>query len=101
MDPKVCGKLLTHHRRAYGVDVEALCDRIPVTAWIFALFFFLDFLFCFAFPWLCGSETWEDHVFLGFIVACHPHRHPKIMSFSSLTQFQYSFLGNIHFLLKE
>ena len=24
MDPKVCGKLLTHHRRGYGVDVEAL-----------------------------------------------------------------------------
>ena len=23
MDPKVCGKLLTHHRRGYGVDVEA------------------------------------------------------------------------------
>ena len=22
MDPKVCGKLLTHHRRGYGVDVE-------------------------------------------------------------------------------
>ena len=30
MDPKVCGKLLTHHRRGYGVDVEALCDRIPL-----------------------------------------------------------------------
>ena len=29
MDPKVCGKLLTHHRRGYGVDVEALRDRIP------------------------------------------------------------------------
>ena len=29
MDPKVCGKLLTHHRRGYGVDVEALCDRSP------------------------------------------------------------------------
>ena len=27
MDPKVCGKLLTHHRRGYGVDVEALRDR--------------------------------------------------------------------------
>ena len=26
MDPKVCGKLLTHHRRGYGVDVEALRD---------------------------------------------------------------------------
>ena len=30
MDPKVCGKLLTHHRRAYGVDVEALRDRFPL-----------------------------------------------------------------------
>ena len=30
MDPKVCGKLLTHHRRGYGVDVEALCDRTPL-----------------------------------------------------------------------
>ena len=29
MDPKVCGKLLTHHRRGYGVDVEALRDRFP------------------------------------------------------------------------
>ena len=29
MDPKVCGKLLTHHQRGYGVDVEALRDRIP------------------------------------------------------------------------
>ena len=29
MDPKVCGKLLTHHRRGYGVDVEALHDRFP------------------------------------------------------------------------
>ena len=29
MDPKVYGKLLTHHRRGYGVDVEALCDRFP------------------------------------------------------------------------
>ena len=27
MDPKVCGKLLTHHRRGYGVDVEALRKR--------------------------------------------------------------------------
>ena len=24
MVPKVCGKLLTTHRRGYGVDVEAL-----------------------------------------------------------------------------
>ena len=23
MDPKVCSKLLTNHRRGYGVDVEA------------------------------------------------------------------------------
>ena len=30
MDPKVFGKLLTHHRRGYGVDVEALHDRIPL-----------------------------------------------------------------------
>ena len=30
MDPKVYGKLLTHHRRGYGVDVEALCDRFPL-----------------------------------------------------------------------
>ena len=29
MDPKVCGKLLTHHRRVYGVDVEALRDLPP------------------------------------------------------------------------
>ena len=26
MDPKVCGRLLTPHLRAYGVDVEALRD---------------------------------------------------------------------------
>ena len=30
MDPMVCGKLLTHHRRGYGVDVEALRDRFPL-----------------------------------------------------------------------
>ena len=30
MDPKVCGKLLTTHRRGYGVDVEALHDRFPL-----------------------------------------------------------------------
>ena len=30
MDPKFCGKLLTLHRRGYGVDVEALRDRIPL-----------------------------------------------------------------------
>ena len=30
MDPEVCGKLLTHHRRGYGVDVEALRDRVPL-----------------------------------------------------------------------
>ena len=29
MDPKVYGKLLTHHQRGYGVDVEALRDRFP------------------------------------------------------------------------
>ena len=29
MDPKVCGKLLTLHRRGNGVDVEALRDRFP------------------------------------------------------------------------
>ena len=37
MDPKVCGKLLTTHRRGYGVDVEALhggtpSGRTPATA---------------------------------------------------------------------
>ena len=32
MDLKVCGKLLTHHRRGYGVDVEALRDRFPPAA---------------------------------------------------------------------
>ena len=30
MDPKVCGKLLTLHRRGNGVDVEALRDRFPL-----------------------------------------------------------------------
>ena len=30
MDPKVCGKLLTLHRRGNGVDVEALRDQIPL-----------------------------------------------------------------------
>ena len=30
MDPKVCGKLLTTHRRGYGVDVEALRGRFPL-----------------------------------------------------------------------
>ena len=30
MDSKVCGKLLTLHRRGNGVDVEALHDRIPL-----------------------------------------------------------------------
>ena len=30
MDPKVSGKLLTHHQRGYGVDVEALRDRFPL-----------------------------------------------------------------------
>ena len=32
MDPKVCGKLLTHHRRGYGLDVEALHDQWPPPA---------------------------------------------------------------------
>ena len=32
MDPKVSGKLLTHHRRGYGVDVEALRDDGPLPA---------------------------------------------------------------------
>ena len=30
MDPKVCDKLLTTHRRGYGVDVEALRGRFPL-----------------------------------------------------------------------
>ena len=30
MDPKVYGKLLTLHGRGYGVDVEALHDRISL-----------------------------------------------------------------------
>ena len=30
MDPKVSGKLLTHHERGYGVNVEALHDQIPL-----------------------------------------------------------------------
>ena len=30
MDLKVCGKLLTTHRRGYGVDVEALRDQCPL-----------------------------------------------------------------------
>ena len=30
MDPKVCGKLLTLHRRGHGVDEEALIDRFPL-----------------------------------------------------------------------
>ena len=30
MDPNVCGKLLTTHRKGYGVDVEALRDRFPL-----------------------------------------------------------------------
>ena len=30
MDPKVYGKLLTTHRRGYGVDVEALHGRFPL-----------------------------------------------------------------------
>ena len=30
MDPKVYGKLLTTHRKGYGVDVEALHGGIPL-----------------------------------------------------------------------
>ena len=30
MDPKVCGKLLTLHRRGNGVDVESLHDLFPL-----------------------------------------------------------------------
>ena len=30
MDPKVCGKLLTTHRKGYGLDVEALRGRFPL-----------------------------------------------------------------------
>ena len=30
MDSKVCGKLLTTHRRGYGVYVEALRGRFPL-----------------------------------------------------------------------
>ena len=30
MDPQVCGKLLTHHRKGSKVDVEALRDRFPL-----------------------------------------------------------------------
>src|SRR3989337_1637959 len=30
MDPKVCGKLLTHHRKGSKVDVEPLRDRFPI-----------------------------------------------------------------------
>jgi hypothetical protein len=30
MDPKVCGKLLTHHRKGSKVDVEPLHDRFPL-----------------------------------------------------------------------
>ena len=29
MDPEVCGKLLTHHQRGYGVDVEAFVIESP------------------------------------------------------------------------
>ena len=32
MDPKVCDKLLTTHRKGYGVDVEALRDDGPLPA---------------------------------------------------------------------
>ena len=30
MDPLVCGKLLTLHRKGNKVDVDALRDRIPI-----------------------------------------------------------------------
>jgi hypothetical protein len=30
MDPKVCGKLLTHYRKGSKVDVEPLHDRFPL-----------------------------------------------------------------------
>ena len=30
MDPKVCGKLLTTHRKGYGLDVEALHGGIAL-----------------------------------------------------------------------
>ena len=30
MDPQVCGKLLTLHRKGNSVDVDALCERIPL-----------------------------------------------------------------------
>ena len=30
MVPKVCGKLLTTHRKGYGVDVEALRGGFPL-----------------------------------------------------------------------
>ena len=30
MDPWVCGKLLTLHRRGNTVDIETLRDRIPL-----------------------------------------------------------------------
>ena len=30
MDPNVYGKLLTTHRKGYGVDVEALRGRFPL-----------------------------------------------------------------------
>ena len=30
MDPKVCGKLLTLHRKGNRVDVDALRDRMPL-----------------------------------------------------------------------
>ena len=32
MDPKVCGKLLTTHRKGLGDDVEALRDDGPLPA---------------------------------------------------------------------
>ena len=32
MDPKICGKLLTTHRKGYGIDVEALRGQFPPLA---------------------------------------------------------------------
>ena len=45
--------------------------------------------------WLCGCETWDDHVFLGFIVACHPHHVIFILDL-----IQYSFSREYSFYIK-
>ena len=78
MDPKVWGKLLTHHRKRNKVDVEALPGRIPlrqntgkglqmrsVTPKILALFSFIKMLpgnktfpivkFYLLWFWICAS----------------------------------------------